>query len=165
MQNKANLRRTAVQNKPNFSSPACRVTVMAWRETPYGVTTSRASCAKQTQFPGVSQWRGGDPSCKTKPICRVGQAEALDLIMQNKPNSPAACRTNKANCQEPVGWEQRAYHAKQSQFAGGPSEANCCAEKGLREQHTDCASAKTKPICGGQIASPVFARAGLLRSS
>jgi len=27
----------------------------------------------------------------------VGQAEAQDLIMQNKPNSPAACRTNKAN--------------------------------------------------------------------
>ena len=42
---------------------------------------------------------------------------------------------------------ERPSYAKQTQFADGPMNANCCPPKGLGEIGVHYVSAKTKPIC------------------
>jgi hypothetical protein len=63
-----------------------------------------------------------------------GSPGANDLIVQNKANSQIPCCAKQSQFRGPVGRELRACRAKQSQFAGRQMDANCCAERWLREK-------------------------------
>jgi len=103
------------------SLPTSHFKLHTSRETPPGVTTSRACRAKQSQF-------GLEDKAKAGP--REGGGWPRHETPYGVTTS-RGCRAKQSQFAGPVSGNAGLGYAKQSQFPGSQRKANCCPVRGL----------------------------------
>ena len=89
--------RACCEEQSQFVFAVCSVPVRALKETPYGVTTSEACPAKQSQFQGAAGRERRTRSYETKPIRRAYCVEQSQFPGEGR-------RLKTGGWREPRGW-------------------------------------------------------------